>query len=575
MALNRQETTSTLRLSTAILLGCTALLLATSAHAQIVRPSNSIYVALKGGLTAYGGDLDQNYDVPSATLQPPTGTDWLTENFGFLIGPEIGYQFTESLGLGLGLNYAQYAALDSGFPVILQSSTDATTYSVNQGSETLYNATAALRYMPFPSSRLSPYVNLGAQFTFGSDNQSAEIPNSDGTTRTVNINRSVGVGPYAGVGLDYMLGDRLSLFLEADVSWIFDDCAVDGTNPGARTASNQSCFPDASQIGTFGDDSDYDNLVMYGGGLKFAFKKPYTEVEVMRLECPTGELIAGESGSFMAITNEDATPPISISWDWGDGSTGAGMSTSHTYRTPGTYTVTATAAGDYNESMDTCVVTVVEPRIPPQLTACRITPSQIGLGETVTLNGSVNNDASQPVSISVDWGDGDSDSGVTFPTRHSYSDVGSYTVTATATNAHGSDTCTAMVTVIDTFCADVSELNSVYFEFGSAALTADARERLDENLDVLRRCSDINVLIRGYTDDREDDQLRLSQARADAIRDYYVANGIDMDRLRAEGLGQDPNANSKEDPGPGDGRARRGDSIPADGMFTPTGISRR
>ena len=139
---------------------------------------------------------------------------------------------------------------------------------------------------------------------------------------------------------------------------------------------------------------------------------------------------------------------------------------------------------------------------------------------------------------------------------------GTYTVTITATNADGSDTCTTTVTVGDTFCDEVTELNTVYFDFDSSALTADARARLDENLEVLRRCPNICVVINGYTDDVEEDKLRLSQRRADEVRAYYVANGITEDRLRARGLGEAPDANNKEDPGPGDSRARRADSLP-------------
>ena len=57
--------------------------------------------------------------------------------------------------------------------------------------------------------------------------------------------------------------------------------------------------------------------------------------------------------------------------------------------------------------------------------------------------------------------------------------------------------------------------------------------------------------------------LRVSQARADAARQYYIGQGIDANRLRAIGRGVDPAANPKEDPGPGDSRARRADSIPS------------
>ena len=57
--------------------------------------------------------------------------------------------------------------------------------------------------------------------------------------------------------------------------------------------------------------------------------------------------------------------------------------------------------------------------------------------------------------------------------------------------------------------------------------------------------------------------MRISQRRADAALQYYVAQGIDADRLRAVGRGVDPDSNPKEDPGPGDSRSRRADSIPS------------
>ena len=536
----------TLSLHSSLLLGCTALLLlATAAQAQVVRPSNTLYLALKGGATAYGGELDRTGDYYENTGQTDANTSdtaWLTRDLGWAAGAEIGYLFTEHLGLGLGFQYGVYKNLDEDF----FNFTTGATGQIND-TEALPTATAALRYMPWPSSRIAPFVNMGAQATFG------------------NGDRAMGLGPLMGVGLDFMLSPQLSVLLEGNGSFIFNDAAVDFSDPGANTGATR---PGA----VAGDDADYDNLVLYGLGLKYAFNPPYTPVAITGLECPA-ELTAGEAGSFMVMTNADATPPVNAMWTWGDGSAGStGMSTSHRFSTPGTYTVTATARGDYNEVMESCLVTVVEPQIPPVLSACRVSPSTVNPGETVTLNGSVNRDASMPVSIAVTWGDGDGDSGTTFPSTHSYSEPGTYTVTATATNAYGSDTCTTTVTVGDSFCADVAELNSVYFGFGASTLTAEAIELLDENLEILRRCPDICALIRAYTDGVEapNDAIRLSQARANAIRDYYVANGIDMSRLRAEGLGVDPNANPKESVGRGDNRARRGDSIPAScGTFVP------
>ncbi len=52
----------------------------------------------------------------------------------------------------------------------------------------------------------------------------------------------------------------------------------------------------------------------------------------------------GSPVSFNAVfTPYTATPPISYTWDFGDGSTGAGNPAVHTYTVPGLYTVTVTA----------------------------------------------------------------------------------------------------------------------------------------------------------------------------------------------------------------------------------------
>ena len=63
---------------------------------------------------------------------------------------------------------------------------------------------------------------------------------------------------------------------------------------------------------------------------------------------------SGEEVTFSA--SADGTPPITFSWDLGDGTVAAGAMVSHTYAVPGIYTVTLTATNECGE--DTAVQAV-------------------------------------------------------------------------------------------------------------------------------------------------------------------------------------------------------------------------
>ncbi len=491
------------------------LLFASSAQAQ--RPSNTLFIGLRGGATAYGGDIDGT-----------TGDDeygWLFDPIGWGVGGELGYQFTHRLGLSVGALYGVYPQLDDD----VTNPATGQVGRLNEGKDAL-QIQALFRYSPF-NAGITPYVTFGGSAVFGQGYQSA------------NDDKIVGYGPTVGIGLEALLTRRLAFFLEGQSTFVFDDRAADNADPSS------------TNIG-WSDAADFDNLNFYGGGFRFYF---HNGVPVSAtIDCAT-ELFVGDSGTFTAYSNDDATQPVEYMWDFGDGSTGMGMTTSHSYASEGTYTVSMTASNSVNRDVETCLVTVNRRPAPPVLASCRATPSRVGVGENVTINASVSGD---PATISVDFGDGSR--ATALPATHAYSAPGTYTVAISATNADGSDTCNVTVTVGDTFCDEVTELNTVYFDFDMSALTADARGRLDENIEVLRRCPNICVVINGYTDDVEQDKLRLSQRRADETRAYYVANGIAESRLRARGLGEAPDANNKEDPGPGDRNARRAESIPVD-----------
>jgi outer membrane protein OmpA-like peptidoglycan-associated protein len=82
-------------------------------------------------------------------------------------------------------------------------------------------------------------------------------------------------------------------------------------------------------------------------------------------------------------------------------------------------------------------------------------------------------------------------------------------------------------------------LQGVTFATGSAQLTGDSRTVLDIVAESLRGNPDVRVEVGGHTDNTGSSVVntRLSQARAEAVRDYLLSRGVATDRMTARGYG--------------------------------------
>jgi OOP family OmpA-OmpF porin len=93
---------------------------------------------------------------------------------------------------------------------------------------------------------------------------------------------------------------------------------------------------------------------------------------------------------------------------------------------------------------------------------------------------------------------------------------------------------------VDARGCEVVKLRNVYFGFDSALLLATARSQLDVSAAVLKRNPDVKVDIAGYADARgpESYNLRLSERRAEAVREYLEQAGVEPARMSARGYGE-------------------------------------
>lgn len=82
-------------------------------------------------------------------------------------------------------------------------------------------------------------------------------------------------------------------------------------------------------------------------------------------------------------------------------------------------------------------------------------------------------------------------------------------------------------------------LNGVEFDTNSAQLRDDSQATLEKAKAVIDKRPNSHWVIAGYTDDRGSAGVnqRLSEARANSVRDWLVNHGIAADRLEARGFG--------------------------------------
>jgi OOP family OmpA-OmpF porin len=84
-------------------------------------------------------------------------------------------------------------------------------------------------------------------------------------------------------------------------------------------------------------------------------------------------------------------------------------------------------------------------------------------------------------------------------------------------------------------------LDNIYFEFNKAILTKEAMDTLNKNIQLMKDNPEINVRIEGHScaHGPEDYNLRLSERRANAVKEYFVnEGGISEDRMTTISYGE-------------------------------------
>jgi len=84
-------------------------------------------------------------------------------------------------------------------------------------------------------------------------------------------------------------------------------------------------------------------------------------------------------------------------------------------------------------------------------------------------------------------------------------------------------------------------VENIHFEIDEAYLLKESLNILDRMIEAMKRNKKIRLEVRGHTDitGTHAHNMKLSERRADAVREYMIKNGISPERLVAIGFGPD------------------------------------
>ena len=82
---------------------------------------------------------------------------------------------------------------------------------------------------------------------------------------------------------------------------------------------------------------------------------------------------------------------------------------------------------------------------------------------------------------------------------------------------------------------------TVYFEFDKFNLNSKSLQTLKSAVSAMKDNKSIRITIAGHADERgtREYNLALGQRRADAVKDYFVLNGINKNRINVKSYGEE------------------------------------
>lgn len=193
----------------------------------------------------------------------------------------------------------------------------------------------------------------------------------------------------------------------------------------------------------------YDLLALLPDDVESAVESN-TQPPIAAISGPAAAIAEGGSAAFDASASLDPNGTVaSYAWDFGDGSTGTGVSVNHTFAQDGAFTVRVTVT-DNDGLTDSATFTVNVTNVAPVLAA--VPNGSLNAGATYTASGTFTDPGADAWTATVNWGDGSAPEvvplgGRSFSLTHIYTAGGTYTVAIDIADDDASGSGTHTVTV--------------------------------------------------------------------------------------------------------------------------------
>ncbi|MEW5759498.1 MAG: PKD domain-containing protein, partial [Candidatus Thermoplasmatota archaeon] len=223
-----------------------------------------------------------------------------------------------------------------------------------------------------------------------------------------------------------------------------------------------------------------------------------------------------ETVEFNGTNSTDNVGIEKYNWDFGDGYTGEGIVSSHTYRKPGFYNVTLNVTDKAGHSANiSLLIEVIDITLPTPIITMPINGSIFKIDETIEFNGTESKDDDDLPIVNYTWDFDDGTIAYENITNHTYSAPGTYNITLNVTDASGLK-ASANVTIIITPKELRPDLTPKKIELSKDVPMEGEKVKITAKIENVGDVKSESIIVRFYVDEDKIGEKKIDKIEANS-----------------------------------------------------------